>query len=163
MSSSTFESLRATLKKLRRRRRNLFILKHGSLFAIVAALLVLLVSAISIWTDLDKAGTTFLFVLSLVGFGALLWRVVWLLNRRHSDDRRLAHYVEDHIPDLEQRLITSLEFSEEDLIQGKPGVSQQFIRQLWLDAQEHVQQQKYEVETVTPARGSWSRLLLRSP
>ena len=155
MSSSTFESLRATLKNLRRRRRNLFILKHGSMFAIAAALLVLLVSAISIWTDLDKAGTTFLFVLSLVGTGALLWRLVWLLNRRHSDDRRLAHYVEDHIPDLEQRLITSLEFSEEDLIQGKAGVSQQFIRQLWLDAQEHVQQQQYEVETVTPARGSW--------
>ena len=155
MSSSTFESLRATLKNLRRRRRNLFILKQGSFFAIGTALLVLLVSAVSIWTDLDKAGTIFLFVLSLAGFATLIWRLVRLLNRRHTDDRRLAHYVEDHIPDLEQRLITSLEFSEKDLIQGKRGVSQQFIQQLWQDAQEHVQQQQYEVETVTPARSSW--------
>ena len=76
MSSSTFESLRTTLKNLRRRRRNLFILKHGSLFAIAAALLVLLISAISIWMDLDKAGTTFLFILALAGFGALFWRLV---------------------------------------------------------------------------------------
>ena len=155
MSSSTFESLRATLKNLRRRRRNLFILKQGSFFAIGTALLILLVSAVSIWTDLDKAGTIFLFALSLAGFATLIWRLVWLLNRRHTDDRRLAHYVEDHIPDLEQRLITSLEFSEKDLIQGKRGVSQQFIQQLWQDAQDHVQQQQHEVETVTPARSSW--------
>ena len=70
----------------------------------------------------------------------------------------LAHYVEDHIPDLEQRLLTSLEFNEDDLKYGRAGVSQQFIQQLWEDAQTHVAEQQREVETVAPAQQSWITL-----
>ena len=155
MSSPTFESLRATLRTLRRRRSILFILKQGSFFVIAVASLALAVSALSVWLQTDKTATTLLFIASFAGIAALLWRLVWVLSRSHTDDRRLAHYVEDHIPDLEQRLLTSLEFTEEDLLHGKSGVSQQFIQQLWIDAQEHVRQQQHEVETVTPARASW--------
>ena len=155
MSSPTFESLRATLKTLRRRRTNLFILKQGSYFAIVASIFALASTSISVWLDLGKAGTIFLFLISLAGIGVLVWWFALILKRRHTDYRRLAHYVEDHIPDLEQRLLTSLEFNEEDLIHGRAGVSQQFIQQLWVDAQEHVQQQQREVETVAPAQASW--------
>ncbi|HJN97256.1 MAG TPA: DUF4175 family protein [Gammaproteobacteria bacterium] len=155
MSSPTFESLRAILKSLRRRRSNLFFLKQGSYFVIGVATLVLAVSGLAAWQELDKTGITVLFIVSLAGLVLLLWRLVWVLNRSHTDDRRMAHYVEDHIPDLEQRLLTSLEFTDEDLVHGKAGVSQQFIQQLWQDAQAHVQQQQYEVETVTPAKGSW--------
>lgn len=155
MSSPTFESLRATLKTLRRRRSNLFLLKQGSFFVIVASIFVLTATAVSAWLDLAKAGTIFFFLICLAGVGALVFWFALIFKRRHTDDRRLAHYVEDHIPDLEQRLLTSLEFTEEDLIHGKAGVSQQFIQQLWVDAQEHVQQQQREVETVAPAQASW--------
>ncbi|NQV69701.1 MAG: hypothetical protein HQ498_06720, partial [Pseudohongiella sp.] len=155
MSSPTFDSLRETLNNLRRRRNNLFILKQVSFFVIAFSVLILLFSAIEAWMALNKASTTLLFVISVAALGLLFWRFFQVLGRRHTDDRRLAHYVEDHIPDLEQRLLTSLEFSDEDLINGKRGVSQQFIRQLWQDAQEHVQQQQERVASVTPARGSW--------
>ncbi len=155
MSSPTFDSLRETLKHLRRRRSNLFIMKQSSYFIIATSILVLLASGFAAWLELNKVGTIALFGFSLMGVGLFLWRLLWMLQQRHTDDRRLAHYVEDHIPDLEQRLLTSLEFSEEDLIHGRRGVSPQFIQQLWQDAQEHVQQQQAQVETVTPARTSW--------
>ena len=94
MSSPTFESLRATLKKLRRRRSNLFLLKQGSFFVIEVATLFLVVTALAAWMDLAKAGTIFLFLLSLAGLGLLIWRLVWVLNRSHTDDRRLARLLE---------------------------------------------------------------------
>ena len=158
MSSPTFESLRTTLKTLRRRRSILFILRQGSYFATALSVFVLSSSALSVWLDLDKTGTIFLFLLGIAGFSVLIWRFARIFNRRHTDDRKLAHYVEDHIPDLEQRLLTSLEFTEEDLVNGRAGVSQQFIHQLWVDAQLHVEEQKHEVETVAPAKASWISL-----
>jgi hypothetical protein len=155
MSTPTFDSLRTTLKNLRRRRNNLFILKQSSYFVIALAVVILSVSALTAVLDLDKAATTAMFAASVVLLGLMVWQLMRVLSRRHSDDRQLAHYVEDHIPDLEQRLLTSLEFSEEDLIGGRRGVSKQFIQRLWLDAQEHVQQQQEQVRTVAPARASW--------
>ena len=162
MSSTTFENLRLTLKKLRRRRNSLFILKQGSYFAIASSLFVLAVSAISLWLDLNKSGTISLFLVSIVCFLCIVLYFVRTFRQRHTDDLELAHYVEDHIPDLEQRLLTSLEFTEEDLIKGKAGVSQQFIRQLWNDAQHHVRAQQRVVETVTPANSSWMSFALAS-
>ena len=155
MSSTTFENLRLTLKTLRRRRNALFTLKQCSYFTIISSLFALLATGMSLWLDLNKSGTIFLFIISVVGFSLIAFYFVRTFRRRHTDDLRLAHYVEDHIPDLEQRLLTSLEFTEEDLIKGKAGVSQQFIQQLWVDAQQHVKAQQREVETVTPARSSW--------
>ena len=158
MSSPTFDSLRETLKNLRRRRSRLFFLKQSGYFLISLSLIVLVFSGLSAWLELNKTATTGLFAALIASLAVLLWQTSRQLGRRHTDDRHLAHYVEDHIPDLEQRLLTSLEFSEEDLVHGKKGVSQQFIRQLWQDAQEHVQLQQENVETVTPARASWVSL-----
>ncbi|MCG8413043.1 MAG: hypothetical protein MI746_02390, partial [Pseudomonadales bacterium] len=155
MSTPTFESLRETLQQLRRRRSNLFLLQQSSLHIIALALAVLAMSLAAIWLQPGKAGTTVLFVITLGIAAAVLLRFYWMLKRRHTDDRVLAHYVEDHIPDFEQRLLTSLEFTEEDLQQGKAGVSKQFIQQLWQDAQQHVQKQQKQVETVAPASTSW--------
>ena len=158
MSSPTFESLRTTLKALRRRRSNLFLLRQTGYFTIVLSLFVLLSSALSAWLDLGKADTIFLFVLGVLVLAGLALRFTKILHQQYADDKKLAHYVEDHIPDLEQRLLTSLEFTENDLVNGRSGVSLQFIRQLWVDAQEHVEQQRREVETVAPARASWVSL-----
>ena len=155
MSTPTFDSLRTTLKNLRRRRSNLFILKQSSYFVIALAVVILSVSALTAALGLDKAATTAMFAASVVVLSLMVWQLMRVLSRRHSNDRQLAHYVEDHIPDLEQRLLTSLEFSEEDLISGRRGVSKQFIQRLWLDAQEHVQLQQEKVRMVAPARASW--------
>ncbi len=156
MSTPTFDSLRETLQQLRRRRSNLFLLQQSSIHAISLALVVLGMTLLAAWIEPGKAGTLVLFAISVLMAAAILVRFYWVLSRRHTDDRKLAHYVEDHIPDFEQRLLTSLEFTEQDLKEGKAGVSKQFIQQLWVDAQQHVQRQQKQVETVTPAKASWA-------
>lgn len=155
MSSTTFESLRETLKNLRRRRRNLLLLKQGSYFSIAAVTAILAALLFAVWWQPDRNGTIALFISVLIVLAGFSWLLLRSVNQQSTDDRRLAHYVEDHIPDLEQRLLTSLEFSEEELRSGRKGVSQQFIQQLWQDAQTHVNQQQIQVETVTPANASW--------
>jgi hypothetical protein len=155
MSSTTFESLRETLKNLRRRRRNLLLLKQGSYFSIAAATAILAGLVLAAWLQPERNGTIALFMGILFILAGLGWFLFSSVNQQSTDDRRLAHYVEDHIPDLEQRLLTSLEFSEEEMRSGKKGVSQQFIQQLWQDAQTHVNEQQQQVETVTPASASW--------
>ena len=156
MSTPTFDSLRKTLQQLRRRRSNLFLLQQTSIHVICLALIALAMTAVTAWIEPGKAGTVVLFVISLLAAVAVLLRFYWILSRRHTNDRVLAHYVEDHIPDFEQRLLTSLEFTERDLQEGKSGVSRQFIQQLWEDAQHHVQLQQKQVETVAPAKTSWT-------
>jgi hypothetical protein len=155
MSLSTFDSLRQTLSQLRRRRRNLFLLKQASYFVLAVSVVFLIALGSEVWLEPSKSGSLALFVAML---GAVIGLAYWLLRsvgRLHSDDKRLAHYVEDHIPDLEQRLLTSLEFTEDDLKNGKKGVSQQFIQQLWEDAKSHVTEQQAHVQTVAPAQASW--------
>lgn len=156
MSTPTFDSLRTTLQQLRRRRSNLFLLQQTSIHVISLSLVALAMTAMAAWIEPGKAGTLVLFAVSLITAAAILLRFYWVLTRRHTDDRALAHYVEDHIPDFEQRLLTSLEFTEKDLQEGKAGVSKQFIQQLWEDAQHHVQLQQKQVETVAPASASWA-------
>ena len=134
MSSPTFDSLRETLKNLRRRRSRLFFLKQSGYFLISLSLIVLVFSGLSAWLELNKTATTGLFAALIASLAVLLWQTSRQLGRRHTDDRHLAHYVEDHIPDLEQRLLTSLEFSEEDLVHGKkehPGYPYHRLLPLW--------------------------------
>ncbi len=158
MSSPASDSLRQTLKNLRRRRRRLFILKQLSFFVITLSVLILSLSAISLWLQPDKTGATALFGFSVACTAWLLWRLIRVPARHSTDDRRLAHYVEEHIPDLEQRLLTSLEFTGEDLANGRRGVSQQFIQQLWQDAQSHVQTRQQQIETIAPAKTAFLSL-----
>ena len=122
------------------------------------AVSALSVSLVGVWLEPDKLGSIVLFGLAVFVILLITARFLRLLRRRHTDDRILAHYVEDHIPDFEQRLLTSLEFSEDDLKFGRAGVSQQFIQQLWEDAQTHVVEQQRRVETVAPAQQSWTTL-----
>jgi len=158
MTTPTFENLRSTLKNLRRRRSTLFMLQQGSLLVMALAVLALTATGLAAWLDLDKTGNIALFAATLLVGAGLIWQSIRVIRLRRYDDRALAHYVEDRIPDFEQRLLTSLEFSDNDLRDGREGVSTQFIQQLWQDAQAHVQQQQREVETIMPARTSWLSL-----
>ncbi|MCY4356626.1 MAG: hypothetical protein OXD01_03795 [Gammaproteobacteria bacterium] len=155
MTATRFDSLRHTLQQLRRRRRNLFFLRQSSLHSIILVLLVLSISLLNLWLQPGKTGTTVLFALMVALAAGVLGHFIKALRRRQTDDRMLAHYVEDHIPDFEQRLLTSLEFTELDLEQGRAGVSTQFIQQLWEDAQQQVQKQQSQVRKVEPASRSW--------
>ena len=155
MTTPTIASLQQTLQQLRRRRARFFFLKCASLFTIALAVLALSFSLVGAWVEPGKLGSIALFAVAVFAGFLITASFLRLLRRRNTDDRMLAHYVEDHIPDFEQRLLTSLEFSEDDLKYGRAGVSTQFIQQLWEDAQAHVVEQQREVETVAPAQQSW--------
>ena len=155
MMHPTFDSLHATLEDLRRRRSTFFVLRKLSLFCAVSALLVF--GFTLLFSELQPAPLASLALLAalLGAIGALGWRLLGVLRQRHATHQRLAHYVEDHIPDLEQRLLTSLEFSEDELRFGRRGVSRQFIARLWEDAERQMLRQQQEMESITPVGRSW--------
>ena len=155
MTHPTFASLYASLDDLRRRRSTFYVLRQLSLFFAASALLLLGFALLYNWLQPGPAASLLLLAFLIVGAGLLGWRLFGVLRRRHATFQRLAHYVEDHIPDLEQRLLTSLEFTEDELRFGRRGVSQQFIAQLWQDAERHMVRQQQEMEAITPAGRSW--------
>ena len=155
MSIPALEGLRQTLQQLRRRRRKLLLLQQASLHGMALILIALAASLLAAWWQPGRTGTTVLLLLTLLLAIMLLWHCYRRLQRQHGDDQTLAHYVEGRIPDFEQRLLTSLEFTEQDLQQGRTGVSRQFVQQLWTDAEQHLHQQQQRVVTVAPARTSW--------
>ncbi|MBU2099190.1 MAG: hypothetical protein KKD00_10530, partial [Gammaproteobacteria bacterium] len=149
---ATVENLRAALSAVRRRRSLLAFLHQSSLVVIGIASSVLLLSLIGLW--LPDA-----YLLQLMLFGGLItlsslliWRYVRSLSRLRADDQELAQFVESRMPDLEQRLLTSLEFSNDAEAARRAGVSAQFVEQLWVDAEEHLREQHVQLEQVSDSR-----------
>ena len=159
MTHPTFDNLHGTLDELRRRRSTFFVLRQLSLFFTVTALLIFGCSLLYNWLQPGLSAGLLLLAVLLGSTGVLCWRLLGVLRRRHATDQRLAHYVEDHIPDLEQRLLTSLEFTEDELRFGRRGVSRQFIARLWQDAEQHLVRQQQEMEAITPVGRSWLGLV----
>ena len=146
MATPTLENLRHTLSNIRRRRNRLYALHHISLAVIAVTVWALLLSGIEVLLEPGRALAVLMFVLLLAGVAGAIWFTAGRLRRLQSDDQTLAHFVEDRIPDLEQRLLTSLEFTSDEQSATRSGVSQQFVRQLWADAEAHVQEQQVEQE-----------------
>lgn len=156
MASPTLENLRQTLKTIRRRRNRLFVLQHVSIALSALIALALTLSAVEAWWSPARSGDILLFLSLLLGVAAAIFYLRNRFGKMQSDDHSLAQFVEGKIPDLEQRLMTSLEFSGDEGASQNRGVSQQFVRQLWADAQEHVHEQQARVDQVIDARVSWT-------
>lgn len=155
MSSPTFETLRLTLANVRRRRRRMQLLQQSSLTLTGILLLIISLSLVDAWLNPSRSVAILFFLALLAGIAGLVWHFYRNFLQVQSDDRQVAHYVESRIPDLEQRLLTSLEFSSDELTEGRKGVSTQFIRQLWTDAEVHVRQQQEQVEHLETSRAPW--------
>jgi hypothetical protein len=152
LEKTTIEKLRATLSTVRRRRRLLSMLHQTSLMLIGVAVLVLTLSMVSLWLPASPALQILLFICFGATAGLLVWRYVTALRRLRADDRQLARFVESRMPDLEQRLLTSLEFSSDEKSAADAGVSAQFVRQLWTDADLHLEAQQQQLAQVSDAR-----------
>ncbi|MDX1490661.1 MAG: DUF4175 family protein [Pseudohongiellaceae bacterium] len=157
MSSPTLENLRHTLESVRVKRLRVTALHHIGVALTALMALSLLLIGIDSWLSPSRNGEIALFSILVVGvIGAGVY-VVSSFTRARSDERSLAVLVEGKIPDLEQRLLTSLEFSEDDYSGDQNSVSQQFVQQLWADAEEHVKQEQAKVNAVVSSRASyWS-------
>ena len=155
MTTPNLDSLRDTLYSLQRRQARLVLARQFG-FALVAVCIVIAASLVVV-ANVTASPTVILVVAVasvalLVSIVAIAWRH---RHRAQADQRALALYVEEKFPDLEQRLLTSIEFSQ---IEGEPlkgGVSPAFVEQLIKDARSHVELQRQEVERVGSPRESF--------
>src|SRR5690554_1142681 len=149
--------LRRALAAFRRRRWSLSLIQQSSLLVggVFASLLIF--SLLSLWLPAVFPLQLLLF-LALTGVALLLIRrYVNALRRLTADDSELATLVEAHFPDLEQRLLTSMEFGSDKASQ--PGVSMQFVEQLWTDADQRLRERQVQLEQATDQRGVWMALM----
>ncbi|HLT63929.1 MAG TPA: DUF4175 family protein, partial [Pseudohongiella sp.] len=149
---ATVQNLRAALSAVRRRQQWLTLLQH--LAWLVAALAVLLLGfSVLSWLLPDLYALQLaLFVVFVAAAGVAVWRFLKGLGRLRTDDRQLASFVESRMPDLEQRLLTSLEFSSGSDAAERAGVSALFVQQLWVDAESHLREQHERLDQVTDTR-----------
>ena len=99
--------------------------------------------------ELPPAGRIVLMAILVVAAGALVWRNIHIHRQMGRDEQRIAHYVDEHIPELEQRLITSMEFG-----QKKPtGASLPLVERLWQDTL--VQLRSLDTDRVSSIRSAW--------
>ncbi|MBT8355146.1 MAG: hypothetical protein KJO60_11520, partial [Desulfofustis sp.] len=146
---TTIEELRKTIGSVRRRRNLILHVRHiGWSLAILAALFMVFV-ILEMSLDLSGLFTTLFFFLMGGAIGILCWWYARAVRLFNSDDRRLAHYIDERIPNLEQRLITSMELWEK---QGTDS-SSQLVESLWLDTVAHVHSSN--VQQVTSSRPAW--------
>ena len=111
MTTPSFDSLRTTLRGLQRRQSRLV---YARLFGFsLAALSGIFLSAVALTAFLAlSALAVSAMALAAVLASVLVLRSAWQSARRQrASQYTLALYVEEHLPDLEQRLLTSLEFA----------------------------------------------------
>ena len=83
--------------------------------------------------------------------GVLGWRYARAVRRFDSDDRRLAQYIDERTPGLEQRLITSMDSWEKQ----RTDSPSQLVESLWLDTVAHVRGRN--IQQVAGSRPAWYR------
>ena len=149
---ASVSKLRSALAAVRKRRRTLHVLHQTSLVVTALVVLFLALAGLSLWLPSSFALQLLLFA----GFAGvsctLLWRYFQSLARLRADDRQLAGYVESRMPDLEQRLLTSLEFSSDADSAEHSGVSRQFLEQLWDDADAYLNTQQQQLAQISDSR-----------
>ncbi len=149
MSLSTIEILREKIQNVQRRRKAFCILWQlgWGLAGIISLFLV--IGLLEMFFQFALADRITLLGLFLMGVLGLSWWHLRGIRELNKDQQQLAHYVEDRLPDLEQRLLTSMEFEKKE----KGGVSPQLIERLWEDAWEHLQDQN--IQQVATTRAAW--------
>jgi len=149
MNTPSIEQLRYEINRVRRRRNVILHVRQiGWSLASLTAVFILCGVLEMVFYPSSPA-RILSFCLFGVVTGALGWRYIRAVQRFGSDDKRLAHYVDDHTPDLEQRLITSMDYWEK---QGEKSPSR-LVESLWQDTAVHVRDRN--IQQVTTARPAW--------
>ncbi len=149
MSSNSIDELQGNVRRIQRRRARLLSLREISLGVASMAALFAMLGVLEMIFQLPPAGRIALTGVLLVAAGALVWRFVQIRKRTDRDERRIAHYVDEHIPQLEQRLITSMEFGEKRSTRGASAL----VERLWKDTL--VRLQDIDMARVSSIRSGW--------
>lgn len=152
MTKQTIESLRYTLTSLQKRQSRLVFAKSAGLLLLALSTLAAAgIGYAAAFTSSGYASVGLLAVMLASGVGVTVL-ILRSSRRGLSDQKALAHYVEEQLPDFEQRLLTSLEFDRSQSTAAQRGVSPAFVEQLWRDAAAHLETQQREVQRVGSAR-----------
>ena len=149
MDVTSIKQIRQTIRSVRHRRNRILHTKNISWC--LTALLGIFVFFVFL-TMFFQPGLPVrivLFALFAAALGGIGWQAIRTIRRLDSDDRRLAHYVDEHIPELEQRFLTAVETYEN---QGETS-SSQMAEALWQDTARHLQDQN--IQEVTGSRPAW--------
>ena len=112
MSTTSIDALRENVRKIQQRRTHLMNLREISLGIALMAILFAVLGFLEMRFELPPTGRIALTGILAITAGALVWRYIYIHRQMGGDLRRIAHYVDEHIPELEQRLITSMELGE---------------------------------------------------
>ena len=148
-SPPTIEELLETIRRIRRRRSMILHVRHISWSLVILTAVFIFFVILEMSLDLPSAASMLLFFLLGGMIGLLCWRYVLAIQRFRSDDLRLAHYIDERLPSLEQRLITSMELWEK---QGTDSPSR-MVETLWHDTLAHVNNRK--VQQVISSRSAF--------
>lgn len=148
MSQSATESIRQRLEYLRRRQNLSVGLTLLARWLITIAALFALGAALGWLLGLGTTGWRAIFIAWTFATFCITTFFVWRVGSRWQDSRRFVHQVEQQLPELEQRLITSVEFETRET----SGVSRQLLDRLLADAQARVDAQPFrEAVSLRPA------------
>lgn len=138
MPKSAMESVRQRLDDIRRQRNVILALAFlGRWLLLVSLVFILLVVAGTLFS-FGASGWKISFLLWVTSVFGLSFYFFWNYRRRWESSRHFVHRVERELPELEQRLITSMEFDQRGDVSG---VSRQLVDGLLADASQRVQAQ----------------------
>jgi hypothetical protein len=149
MNSPTIEELRDAIRSVRRRRKVILHVRQiGWSLAILAALFMLC-AILEMTLHFSSLVRMLFFCLMGAAVGISGWWYARAMRRFDSDDRRLAQYVDDRTPNLEQRLITSMDSLEKQ----RTDSPSQLVESLWLDTIAHVRGRN--IQQAINSRPAW--------
>ncbi|RJQ62758.1 MAG: hypothetical protein C4530_04430, partial [Desulfobacteraceae bacterium] len=153
MSTHSIEKLNEKIRGIQRRRKWIFALRQAVFGSAAVIAFFLILSLIEMRFYFASKGRIGLFCLLSAGAVFLFWRQFRIIRRFYSDALQLAHYVEEKIPGLQQRLMTSIEYREKD----REGVSAQLVERLWEDAHAQMHSRRFDrrIDRIASARTVW--------
>jgi hypothetical protein len=147
--TSSIDRLRDYVRGIRRRRARLLSLREISLGIAGLAVLFTAFGILEMVFQLPVAGRIALAAALVVAAGVFVWRCVHLHREMTREERRVAHFVDEHMPELEQRLITSIEFGEK----RPTGDASALAERLWQDTQARLK--GLDLSRVSSIRTAW--------
>ncbi|MEX1033127.1 MAG: hypothetical protein WDZ30_07180, partial [Cellvibrionaceae bacterium] len=135
MPHSAMELIRQRLKSTRRRQNISLALVQLGRWLLSCSLLFMAIGATGVFFNLNETIWKAIFIFWAASVFSITFYLVWRFLAQWQNDRHFMHSIEQRLPELEQRLITSMEFENRD----SAGVSQQFVDKLFEDAQAQVE------------------------
>lgn len=135
ISSATIDSLRSAVQKVRWHRRTRLLLIQTSISLLVICALALLFISLHMLLQFPPLVRSILFWTLIAAVIAMLLWQNWQIKRLFEQEQTIAHFVEEQLPELEQRLLTSLEYSQHH----RAGTSSQLVEKLWADTNSRIE------------------------